>query len=82
MSKLDLKIIIFNNVDGEHKEFIETVILSGKQYIYACKCTDEIPKLTGFLSRIHTLYTNETIANTNPSKKINAKWKKYREQIT
>ena len=79
--KLDVQKIILNKTNGRGREFIDTLILSAKQHIYACKCLGETPTLLNYLTKLHELYRNEIIANQYVTKKLRKKWKIYEEQL-
>ena len=51
--QLNAEIVITNKKYGKDKEFIDIVVLIAKQYIYSCKCKDEIPKLQNFAQKLN-----------------------------
>ena len=69
--------IIFNKCKGKNAEFLDTILLVGKQYIYACKCLKEKPVLCNFLYKVHNIYISEMIINTRVTKRLTTKWKQY-----
>ena len=73
--------IILNKTHYKQKsQLIDTIILTAKQYIYACKCLKEKPKLLPYLSKLHRIYiTENAIAryDSKKNKKHEQKWKQY-----
>ena len=85
--KIDVNItvitMITNKFDGKHKEFIDTVILITKQYVYACKCLQEKPNVVTVAERIFRMYIAEKAIALQSNKmiKFEKKWKEYSEAI-
>ena len=81
--KFNVREIITNMCSGRYKEFIDTVIIVMKQYIYACKCLGEKPKTNIFLQRLHTLYiTERSVAYQNGKVvKMEKKWAPYMDNV-
>ena len=67
--------IILGNLNIENNLF-DLVYLVGKQYVYACRCTEGFPTLTNFLKTLKHVYNIEkyiAINNDNITP-FNSKW--------
>ena len=71
--------IILNNVKNQNSDFVNTVILHAKHFIYVCKCKQTIPNLIQLTSKIHKLYLIEkNIAyEENNIHRFKSKWQIY-----
>ena len=78
-SKPSAENIIFNDIKGLNREFVNTVILLAKHHIYVCKCKEEKLKLIDLTAKVHNLFILESnIAHrTNKVKTFKKKWKTY-----
>ena len=74
-----LEVTILNNYKGPLSKLINTFIIILKQYIYACKCLQEIPtfrKMIQKITRWHEIeYQMALLSDTIP--KHQKKWEKY-----
>ena len=66
--KFTLYNIIINKTNGKYKEFIDSVILIAKQYIYASKCKEESPTVIKYLTVSHNNYCTERAVATQDDK--------------
>ena len=73
---ISLKIVVLNNYIGQYADLINLCILIAKQYLYACKCLQDTPRVDQLIKRIFTNYFLEkTVAtNTNSKAKFYKKW--------
>ena len=76
---LDEETIITNMYKGYDKRFIDMLLLTAKQYIYATKCLKETLNINKFITRVNTIYVSEKeIAfQTNKISIFKRKWLSY-----
>lgn len=75
--KLDFEDIMFNNLKGRDAWFINTVLLTAKQYIYANKCLQKKLKIIEFVTSLVYYQKAEKLyaIKSNKHMKHNKKWK-------
>ena len=74
---LDEKTVIFNDYKGNQAKFVNMLLLTMKQYIYATKCKGEKLIFTSYLNVLDHWYNMEKILAWDIHRMIpfNTKWK-------
>ena len=76
MTKL---LVILNNYQGKHKQFVNTLILVMKHYIYVAKCRENKPTFMEFLQMLRETHKIEKITayHNDKTRIYYKKWRIY-----